>query len=129
MRQEVLETALYPEIVYECSRVTASGGGDRYWEALNGELTLHGVTRSLPILARVSLDGNKLRALGEFKLQQKDYGIAPVPAAAGTIRVKDELRFTFGYCGSAAVIPTLPISQIVWCAASATSVNVAWTRS
>ena len=44
MCDEVLETDRFPEIVYECSRVSASGSGDRYWVALNGELTLHGVT-------------------------------------------------------------------------------------
>jgi len=95
MRQEVLEANFFPEIVYECSRVTASGGGDRYWVAMNGELTLHGTTRSLPISAKVSIDGGSLRASGEFKLRQKDFGMATVSAAGGTIRVKDELKFTF----------------------------------
>ncbi len=95
MRQEVLQTDVYPEIVYECSRVTASGGDDRYWVALNGDLTLHGTTQVMPISAKVSLKGSSLRATGEFKLRQKDYGIAIVSAAGGTIRVKDELKFTF----------------------------------
>ena len=51
MREEVLETDRFPEIVYECSRVSASGSGARYWVALNGELTLHGVTRPVPVSA------------------------------------------------------------------------------
>ena len=95
MRQEVLETDAFPDIIYECSRVTASGSGDRYWVALNGELSLHGVTRSLPISAKLALHGNSLRASGEFKLMQSDYRIAKVSAAGGTIRVKDELKITF----------------------------------
>ena len=34
MRQEVLNADGFPEIVYECSKVSASGGGERYWVAL-----------------------------------------------------------------------------------------------
>ena len=95
MRQEVLETESFPEIVYECSKVTGSGGGDRYWVSLKGELTMRGITRPVPVSARVSLNGNSLRAAGEFSLQQSDFQISPVTAAAGTIRVKDEVKCTF----------------------------------
>jgi polyisoprenoid-binding protein YceI len=95
MWQEVLETSDYPEIVYECSGVTASGSGDRYWVALKGELTLHGTTKSMPVSARVSVNGSSLRATGEFALRQSDFGISPVSAAAGTIRVKDEVKCAF----------------------------------
>jgi polyisoprenoid-binding protein YceI len=95
MHDEVLETDRFPEIVYECSRVTGSGNGDRYWVALSGELTLHGVTRSLPISARVVVNGDSLRATGDFAFRQTDYDITLVSAAAGTIRVKDELKCKF----------------------------------
>jgi polyisoprenoid-binding protein YceI len=95
MRQEVLETDDYPEIVYECTGVTASGTGDRYWVALKGELTLHGTTKSMPVSARVTINGTSLRASGDFALRQSDFGIALVSAAAGTIRVKDEVKCTF----------------------------------
>ena len=40
MYDEVLEVGRFPEIHYDCSRVTVSGSGDRYWAALNGELTV-----------------------------------------------------------------------------------------
>jgi len=95
MQGEVLETERFPEIVYECSRVTGSGNGDRYWAALNGELTLHGVTRSLAVSARVVINGDSLRASGEFAVRQSEYEIALVSAAAGTIRVKDEVKCQF----------------------------------
>ncbi|HTW58759.1 MAG TPA: YceI family protein [Terriglobales bacterium] len=95
MCNEVLETERFPEIVYKTSRVTASGNGDRFWAVLSGDLTLHGVTRSLPVSAKVLLNGDSLRASGEFSLRQSDYGITLVSAAGGTIRVKDELKFTF----------------------------------
>jgi polyisoprenoid-binding protein YceI len=95
MREEALETDRFPEIIYECSRVSASGSGDRYWVALNGHLTLHGETRPLPVSARVIINGNSLRASGEFSVRQKEFGIAPVTAAAGAIRIRDDVKCTF----------------------------------
>ena len=95
IRQEVLDTESFPEIVYECSKVTGSGAGDRYWAALQGELTMRGITRPVPVSARVSLTGTSLRASGEFTVRQSDFQIPPVTAAAGTIRVKDEVKCTF----------------------------------
>jgi polyisoprenoid-binding protein YceI len=95
MYNEVLEIERFPEIVYECTRITASGTGDRYWAALKGELSLHGITNPLPISAKLILNGDSLRASGEFSIRQTDYGIRLVSAAGGSIRVKDELKFTF----------------------------------
>jgi polyisoprenoid-binding protein YceI len=96
MLREVLEADSFPQIVYECSRATASKVGEsQYWMALNGDLTLHGVTRSQPVSARVLVNGDMLRATGELSIRQSDYRIQPVSAAAGTIRVKDELKLSF----------------------------------
>ena len=36
-----------------------------------------------------------LRAFGEFSLRQSDYGIKPVSAVGGGLKVKDEVKFTF----------------------------------
>jgi polyisoprenoid-binding protein YceI len=96
MHQDVLESDSFPDIVYECSRVSASKTGEgQYWVALNGELTLHGVTHSPSVSARVSLNGDTLRAMGDFSIRQSDYGIRPVAAAAGTVKLKDELKLSF----------------------------------
>jgi polyisoprenoid-binding protein YceI len=96
MHQEVLESESFPDIVYECSRVSASKTGDgQYWLALNGELSLHGVTRSQPVPARVWVNGGTLRATGEFSIRQSDYLIKAVSAMGGAVRLKDELKFTF----------------------------------
>jgi polyisoprenoid-binding protein YceI len=95
MCEEVLETDRFPEIVYECSRVSASGSGDRYWVVLNGELTLHGVTGSVPVSARLVINGSSVRATGDFSVRQSDYEIAAVSAAGGAIKLKDEVKLTF----------------------------------
>lgn len=96
MHEEVLETESYPEIVYECSKMSATQMGEEQYSAtLNGELTLHGVTRDRPVTARASLNGDMLQATGSFSVRMSDYEIRPVTAAGGTIKLKDELKLSF----------------------------------
>jgi len=96
MHHEVLESDGYSEIVYECSKISASKTGDgEYWVALNGELSLHGVTRSQPVSVRVKFNGDILHAVGDFSVRQSDYEIKPISAVGGTIRLKDELKLSF----------------------------------
>ncbi|HWX91610.1 MAG TPA: YceI family protein [Terriglobales bacterium] len=96
MQNDVLEVDRYPEIVYECSRVSINGGGSgRYWVALNGELSLHGVSRNHLVTARLATNGESLRASGEFTLQQRDYGIRPPSIAGGAVTIKDQLKLSF----------------------------------
>ncbi len=95
MFDEVLDVNQYPEISYVCSQISVSGNSNPYMATLNGELTLHGNRRLLPISARVSVQNDSLRASGEFRLRQSDFGIAPVKVAGGVIKLKDELKFAF----------------------------------
>jgi polyisoprenoid-binding protein YceI len=96
MQQDVLETSSYPEIVYECSSFAATRVGEgQYSITLNGDLTMHGVTRSQAVPARVALTGDSLRAFGTFSLRQTDYDIKLVSVAGGGLKVKDELKFSF----------------------------------
>jgi polyisoprenoid-binding protein YceI len=96
MHDRVLESAGYPEIVYNCSRVSASKTGEeQYLVALNGELTLHGVSHGLTIRARVTVSGDNLKASGSFSILQSDYEIDLVSVAGGTLKVKDELKCSF----------------------------------
>lgn len=96
MRGEVLESDSYPEIVYECSEVSASKTSEgQYQVTLNGELALHGVRRDQPVSASVVVGGATLRAAGDFSIRQSDYEIQPVTAAGGTIKLKDEMKLSF----------------------------------
>ncbi len=97
MHNEVLETDGFPEIIYECSHdhpVQRMGDG-LYSASLDGELTLHGITRREPVSARVRLIGDNLRATGEFAVCLSNYEIRPVSAAGGTIKLKDEIKLSF----------------------------------
>jgi polyisoprenoid-binding protein YceI len=98
MRDRVLETSTYPTISYDSpvSATSAARTGDgRFDLALAGHLTLHGVTRRQPVNARAIVSPTTVRASGEFAVRQTDYGIKLVTAAAGAIKVKDEITCTF----------------------------------
>ncbi|HTB13343.1 MAG TPA: YceI family protein [Bryobacteraceae bacterium] len=96
MNDSVLETAKYPEISFASTSVSASQlGENRYQMSLNGNLSLHGVTRPVTIPTQVTLLGDMLRAGGEFTLLQTSFGIALVSVAGGTLKLKDELKFSF----------------------------------
>jgi polyisoprenoid-binding protein YceI len=97
MHDEVLEADSFPEIIYECPRVSSVQklGEGLYSVSLDGELALHGITRRQPVAARVTLKGDRLRATGEFSIRQSDYDIRPVSAAGGTVKLNDELKLSF----------------------------------
>ena len=98
MNQDVLETSVYPEIVFEGSQVVANKLGDDLYAAnVTGNLALHGITRPEKISAQVSITGDVLRAYGEFTLRQSDYGIKLVSVAGGTLKVKDEVKIAFDF--------------------------------
>ncbi len=97
MRDEVLESDGYAEIVYKCPRVSSHQklGEGLYMVVMKGDLSFHGVTRSQLVSARVALNGDTLRAAGEFSIRQSDYEIRPVSAAGGTVKLKDEIKLSF----------------------------------
>lgn len=97
MREQVLETARFPEIVFESTSVAASRlSGGRFRLRIIGDLTLHGVTgRNLWIQAEVKTTDDGLRAQGEFTLRQTDYQIKLVSVAGGALKVKNEVKFSF----------------------------------
>ncbi|MGA9994951.1 MAG: YceI family protein [Pyrinomonadaceae bacterium] len=104
MRDEVLETAQYPEIVFESTNISPSRlKPGRYRARIIGNLTLHGVTHNnLWVYAEVSLDGESLRAQGECTLKQTDYNIKLVSVAGGTLKVKNEVKLSFDIKGQRA---------------------------
>jgi polyisoprenoid-binding protein YceI len=96
----VLEPDKYPEITFKSTNVTGkSMGANQYDLKINGDLTLHGVTREITIPTIVTLTGNDLRAQGEFTIERSDFGVKATSALHGTIRVRDKLKFTFDIVG------------------------------
>ena len=97
MFNDILEAGRYPEIVFESANIALTRVLEgRYKARIIGDLTLHGVTRNRVWLqAKIILSGDDLQAQGEFTLKQTDFQIKPVSFAAGTLKLKDELKFIF----------------------------------
>jgi polyisoprenoid-binding protein YceI len=96
MNREVLETAEFPEIVYDSSELAAEKlKEDLYRLNVRGRLTLHGVTNEQDFVAQASLGVDSARAYGSFTLLQSDYGIRIASIAGGTLKLMDELKFSF----------------------------------
>jgi polyisoprenoid-binding protein YceI len=96
MSDEVLEIARYRALGYRgrAARAEAIGQG-RYRLAIAGDLTMHGATRPHPIDAELIVFGDGLRLGGGSGLRMSEYGIRPVTALGGAIKLRDELRFSF----------------------------------
>jgi polyisoprenoid-binding protein YceI len=80
--------------------VTAQSlGGGRYDVKINGNLTLHGVTRPIMIPATITLNGSTLRAVGKFSIDRDDYKVKATSAFHGMVRVDDDIKFEFDIVG------------------------------
>ena len=96
MYQDVLDVTRFPGAVFESKQVTVrKNGPDLVGARASGELYFHGVTQGISLDARATQTGTLLRLAGEFSIRQSDYGIKPVSFAAGTLRLKDEVKFKF----------------------------------
>lgn len=100
MRTSVLEVQQYPEIVFKSTNISADKTGEGQYNAqIWGDVTLHGVTKSIWFKATVTVSDATLRARGSFALRQSDFKIKPPSAGGGTVKVKDELKFSFDIVG------------------------------
>jgi len=96
MKIEVLETDRFPEIVYESSEVRLEKQKeDLYRASVVGKLNLHGVTGNQDFFSQVALGVDTARAYGNFSLRQSDYNIRIASIAGGTLKLQDELKFSF----------------------------------
>jgi polyisoprenoid-binding protein YceI len=95
LREIVFETAKYPEISFKSTEVKVTRNGNQIQAQVEGDLTMHGVTRHVVIPAQVTLSGNDLRASGTFTVKRSDYNIKATSALHGMIRVRDKVTLTF----------------------------------
>jgi polyisoprenoid-binding protein YceI len=100
MRQEVLETASYPEIVFQSTQITTAKIADGWYRLqLAAELRLHGVKKPHAVDAQLRLSEDQARLSGQCTLLLSAYRIRPVSALGGMIKLKDELKFDFDIVG------------------------------
>jgi polyisoprenoid-binding protein YceI len=94
--ERVLDTDHYPTITFESSRISMQRRSDDDVRLLvDGRLTLHGMSQALAVPVAVRNAGGRMTATGTATVRQSTFGIRPVTAAGGTVRVKDDLSVTF----------------------------------
>jgi polyisoprenoid-binding protein YceI len=101
MRNQVLEVDRFPEIIFKSTHVATRKISEGEYDAkIEGDLELHGVTRHEVIPAHLKIGEHELSAKGEFLLKQSEFGIKPVTAGGGTVKVKNEVKFSFNIIGA-----------------------------
>ncbi len=90
MRVDVLDVAQYPEITLTSQSVEPAGDTLH----VRAVLTMKNQTRTVPLVVRVRIEPDTLRATAAFTVRQSDYGIRPYRGGpGGTVRVADAVRF------------------------------------
>lgn len=100
LREIVLHPDQYPDITFQSTNVTAkNSGADRYEVKIDGNFTLHGVTKRITIPAVVTLSGDNMRAIGKFSIDRNDFKVKATSAFHGLVRVDDDVKFEFDIVG------------------------------
>lgn len=81
VRNDILQVAEHPEIVWETTRMRRDGEGRL---RVQGNLALHGRTK--PVKAVVEPVGDRLVA--SARIRQPDFGIKPFTALMGALKIK-----------------------------------------
>lgn len=96
LQNKVLESDRFPTVEFKSVSVSElKVTGETRTFTLHGDLRLHGVTRRVSFPVKVTLTGEQLRATGEAKLKQSDYGITPYAGNVGLIKIADDLQINF----------------------------------
>ncbi len=91
----------YPDITFQSTAVTAKTAttAGHYDVKIDGDLTLHGVTKRISIPANVWVEGDNLHATGTFSIDRNDYNVKATSAFHGMVRVDDDVKFEFNMVG------------------------------
>ena len=84
----VLDSARYPTITFHSTGIDEAG--PNRWR-VTGDLTLHGVTRTVAVTVSALSD----RYVGSAIVRQRDFDIEPVAVAGGLVKVKNDVRIDF----------------------------------
>ncbi len=93
---KVLDVKQFPTIAFASTAITQTKRtNDGYELSVTGTLILHGVEKRISFPARVSFEGDQMRAQGAVEILQTDFKITPIRVGGGTVKVKDKLKITF----------------------------------
>jgi polyisoprenoid-binding protein YceI len=69
--------------------------GPRWQPDIDLRIRLRGVARELTVPVSLTLDGDRMVAIGRFSLAQSDFGMAPFSVAGGQLAVADRVDLRF----------------------------------
>jgi hypothetical protein len=87
----VLDVQRFPTATFNIRSAVAADPRKPGLMKLDGEFTLHGVTRPLQVLAQSESIEGKTHLTGRFTILQSDYGIKPFSKLLGAVGVTDQL--------------------------------------
>jgi len=90
-----LDAARYPHVTLHIEAMLQDSELIAAAVPLQATITMHGISLTVELLARVSMDAETLHAEGRFTLRQSDFGIRPHSALGGALAVRDELDIAF----------------------------------
>lgn len=100
LKEIVLHPDQYPDITFQSTNVAAKMlSPGRYDVKIDGNLTLHGITRRITIPTVVTLEGDTLRAVGKFSIDRDNFKVKATSAFHGLVRVDDDVKFEFDIVG------------------------------
>jgi polyisoprenoid-binding protein YceI len=100
---KVLDVGRFPIIRFRSREVTGKRvSPDRYDLSVAGELSLHGATKPMTVPIQLEVRGDTLTGTGKMAVKQTDFGIEPVSAGGGLVKVEDAVTVTFRIVAKAA---------------------------
>jgi len=87
MLEKVLEAERFPFVVLRVRGVEH--------DAVQAELSLHGVTRPMRIPAKIDPGAERIDVSGSFAISQSDFGIEPFSVLGGALTVQDRVDLSF----------------------------------
>jgi len=99
---KVLDVERFPEITFRSRAVSGRPAGAGVYELqVTGDLTVHGVTRTVTLPLRVELSDKSVVAGGRAVIRHTDHGLKPV-SVAGVVNVRNEIGVEFRITARAA---------------------------
>ena len=82
---DFFDAAKFPQATFESTEITAGGEGGAT-HTIKGNLTMHGVTKSITFPAKITAAGNAITVDSTFAINRKDFGINYAGASDNLIR-------------------------------------------
>jgi len=88
-----LQSDKFPKIQFRMRSYRVDGQN----VAAQGDLSIHGETKSVTLTGLMTSKGNKVTVKGVYTLVMSDYGVKPPVMMFGTIRTADPVKIVFGF--------------------------------